>query len=235
MNETRLTLGSVTIASPVSAPPITTWSRPSGRPASRNTASNIAPPQTGVCGSGLRTIEGLERNRERLLNRRLIQETMFNRFDRIIHKWTDHYNKQFSFTGADTLDPNLVKSMLFQESEFGTSGQHLQEPPRHRVKTRFNIGQVIDSSAPALLIMIREMEPSLLTTFHLTTINADLASAQRELQSLRRVRNRDPAQEARLTELRRLAGQNFEVFLWEYKASWRTEGFAEEQQLSLQV
>ena len=28
----RLTLGSVTIASPTSAPPITTWSRPSGRP-----------------------------------------------------------------------------------------------------------------------------------------------------------------------------------------------------------
>ena len=54
VNDTRSTLGSVTIASPTSAPPRTTCSRPSGRPASRKTASNIAPPQTGVCGSGLR-------------------------------------------------------------------------------------------------------------------------------------------------------------------------------------
>ncbi len=55
VNETTETFGSVTSASPTSAPPTTTWSRPSGRPASRKTAANIAPPTTGVCGSGLRT------------------------------------------------------------------------------------------------------------------------------------------------------------------------------------
>ena len=55
MNDTTETFGSVTSASPTSAPPTTTWSRPSGRPASRKTAANIAPPTTGVCGSGLRT------------------------------------------------------------------------------------------------------------------------------------------------------------------------------------
>ena len=49
-----MTFGSVTIASPTSAPPTTTWRTPSGRPASRKTAANIAPPQTGVCGSGFR-------------------------------------------------------------------------------------------------------------------------------------------------------------------------------------
>ena len=54
VNDTRFTLGSVTIASPTSAPPSTTWSSPSGSPASRKTASNTAPPQTAVWGSGLR-------------------------------------------------------------------------------------------------------------------------------------------------------------------------------------
>ena len=55
VNDTRFTFGSVTIASPTSASPITTCSRPSGSPASLKTAAKIAPPQTGVWGSGLRT------------------------------------------------------------------------------------------------------------------------------------------------------------------------------------
>ena len=55
VNETASTFGSVTSASPASASPMTTWSRPSGRPASLNIAANIAPPQTGVCGSGFST------------------------------------------------------------------------------------------------------------------------------------------------------------------------------------
>ena len=64
----------------------------------------------------LTRLQGLQRNRERLLNRRLIQETMFNRFDPMIQRWTDQYNQQFRLTGAQALDPNVVKSMLFQES-----------------------------------------------------------------------------------------------------------------------
>ena len=55
VNDTTWMFGSVTRASPTSAPPTTTWSTPSGSPASRKTASNIAPPMTGVCGSGLST------------------------------------------------------------------------------------------------------------------------------------------------------------------------------------
>ena len=55
VNDTTGMFGSVTSASPTSAPPTTTCSSPSGRPASRKTAANIAPPTTGVCGSGLRT------------------------------------------------------------------------------------------------------------------------------------------------------------------------------------
>ncbi len=55
VNDTIATFGSVTSASPTSAPPTTIWRTPSGRPASRKTASNIAPPMTGVCGSGFST------------------------------------------------------------------------------------------------------------------------------------------------------------------------------------
>ena len=55
VNETMLMFGSVTSASPVSASPMTIWSSPSGRPASLKTAANMAPPQIGVCGSGLST------------------------------------------------------------------------------------------------------------------------------------------------------------------------------------
>ena len=55
VKEISETFGSVTSASPTSAPPTTIWSSPSGSPASRKTASNIAPPMTGVCGSGFMT------------------------------------------------------------------------------------------------------------------------------------------------------------------------------------
>ncbi len=55
VNDSTRVLGSVTSASPTSASPMTTSSRPSGSPASAKTAAKTAAPQTGVCGSGLRT------------------------------------------------------------------------------------------------------------------------------------------------------------------------------------
>jgi hypothetical protein len=146
----------------------------------------------------LARLRTLQARRERLLNRRLIQETMFNRFDPIIRVWTDHYNQQFGLSRAAALDPNLVKSMLFQESQLGTAGLHLEIRPSHPAKTRFNLGQVIDSSASALLIMMREMAPALLTTPALQNIATDLASAQQELRSLRAIRSPTSAQRARL-------------------------------------
>lgn len=147
-------------------------------------------------------LQALQQNRMRLLNRRLIQEMMFNRFDPIIVTWTNHYNTQFAAQRFGNLDPNLVKSMLFQESQLGTSGVHLEVPPSHPVKTRFNLGQVIDSSASALLIMMREMEPALIATYHLQTIDADLAAAQRVNRSL-----------------------DAQTFLWGYVATGQTVGF----------
>jgi hypothetical protein len=172
-------------------------------------------------------LEGLQRNRERLLNRRLIQQAMFNRFDSVIKRWTDHYNQEFGYTGANALDPNLVKSMLFQESQIGTSGQHLEEPPSHPVKTRYNLGQVIDSSGSALLIMMQEMQPDLIITYHLENIRTDLSNAQQELRTLRNMRNLNPTQRLRFAELVRLSRQSWEVFLWEYRASGQNVGFGE--------
>ena len=177
-------------------------------------------------------LEGLQRTRHEVLNRRLIQETMFNRFDGVIKTWTDHYNTRFGFTGARALDPNLVKSMLFQESQMGTSGQHLEPTPTWKVRSRFNIPQVIDSAAAALLIMMTEMQPALITTYHLGTIEADRVRAQRDFARLPRARTRTAAEDARLTDLRaidaraRSFGLSFaETFMWLYKAPGETDGF----------
>jgi hypothetical protein len=66
----------------------------------------------------LAQLETLQRNRERLLNKRLIQSSMLNRFDQSIVTWVGHYNNHFGFTKAagakKALDPGLVKSMIFQ-------------------------------------------------------------------------------------------------------------------------
>lgn len=175
----------------------------------------------------LARLQGLQRNREVLLNRRLIQETMFNRFDVLVRQWTDHYNRQFGRAGADALDPNLAKSLFYQESRMGTSGPHLEVPPSHPVRSRFNLGQVIDSSGAALLIMIAEMQPALLATHHLQNIQTDLADAQRELKRLTDARLLTATQRTRLAELRRLSARNWEVFLWGYRAPGRSTGFFE--------
>ena len=86
-------------------------------------------------------LEGLLVTRRKLLNQQLIQETMYNRFDPIIAMEVEAANKAHGLTGTDALDPDLVKAMLFQESELGTSGTHLEVPPSHPVKTRFNLGE----------------------------------------------------------------------------------------------
>jgi hypothetical protein len=145
-------------------------------------------------------MQGLQANRLRTLNRRQIQEMMFNRFDAQIKHWVDFYNARFP--RPDALDPNIVKAMLFQETQLGTSGVHMSVVPTHPVKTRFNLGQVIDSSALALLTLMEEIDPTLLTTFHLTNLRTDLAAAQR----------RGPA-------------QDWETFIWSYVQAGQSTGF----------
>jgi hypothetical protein len=170
-------------------------------------------------------LEGLLTKRKSTLNRRLIQETMFNRFDAVIKREVDAANTAHGLKGKDALDPNLLKSMLFQESQLGTSGTHLEVPPSHPVKTRFNLGQVIDSSAMALLTLFEREQPAVMTTYSLTGLRADLAKAQREREDLKKKATRSVAEEARLTELNRLSGGSWETFIWEYTGTGASKGF----------
>lgn len=128
-------------------------------------------------------LQVLQQTREKLLNKRLIQSTMLNRFDQSISTWVQHYNRTFGFTKAAgkkaALDPNLVKSMVFQETQMGTSGEHLEDTTESapKVKTRQNLGQMIDSSAAALILIIKEEAPLLVTKHHLENLERDAAAA----------------------------------------------------------
>lgn len=168
-------------------------------------------------------LEGLQTTRLTQLNKVLIQETMFNRFDPTIKKWTDHYNTSFGYVGKRALNPNLVKSMLFQESQLGTSGEHLIEPPPSPVsrKSRFNVGQVIDTSGPALLIMISEIEPALIAKHNLTNLQHDLFVAQAREAKLKATAPRTAAEDAELADLKAHSG---EAFYWTYRAPGAASG-----------
>lgn len=172
-------------------------------------------------------LEEVVKKKTEVLNRKLIQETMFNRFDDVIKREVDAANTAAGFTGADALDPNLMKSMLFQESQLGTSGEHLEVPPSHDVKSRFNLGQVIDSSAMALLTMLEKEQPAVITTFKLGTLRADLATAQKRRAELQKKSTRSAAENAELADLDAKSDQNWEAFIWSYRAAGSAVGFSE--------
>ncbi|KQR16254.1 DUF4157 domain-containing protein [Cellulomonas sp. Leaf334] len=172
-------------------------------------------------------LEGLLATRRKLLNRKLIQETMFNRFDSIIKSEVDAANTANGLTGKAALDPNLLKSMLFQESQLGTSGRHLEVPASHPVKTRFNLGQVIDSSGLALLTMLEAERRDVVTAFSLGDLRKDLVAAQRELATLEKKATRTGAEDARLIDLRGQSAQSWETFIWAYTATGAGVGFAD--------
>jgi hypothetical protein len=111
---------------------------------------------------------------EKNVNDRLVRETQYNRFDPIIKKEVDAANAKYQF--PDALDPNLVKSMLFEESRMGTSGMHLIDEGSG-VKTRFNVGQVIDSHGEALLRLIQNEHPKIYETYQLADLDAALKKA----------------------------------------------------------
>lgn len=173
----------------------------------------------------LKRLEGLQTTRVATLNRRLIQETMFNRFDPLIAKWTNFYNEKFKGMHWSPLDPNLVKSIIFNESQMGTSGRYLESAPpwHHPVTTRFNLASAQDSAGAVLLLMMDEMHPDFRSRFHLENIEKDLAKAQAEFRALRDRARHIPlntTESDRLKELDRLSGPkpnaNWETFIWEY-------------------
>jgi hypothetical protein len=172
-------------------------------------------------------LEEVVKKKTEVLNRKLIQETMFNRFDAVIKREVDAANAAAGFKGEDALDPNLMKSMLFQESQLGTSGEHLEVPPSHDVKSRFNLGQVIDSSALALLTMLEKEQAAIVTTFKLETIRTDLATAQKRHAELKKKATRSAAENTELADLETKSEQNWEAFIWSYRAAGSAVGFSE--------
>lgn len=116
-----------------------------------------------------------------LLNKALIEEAMFNAFDASVAHWVNFYNSSIGAPkGWPALDPNLVKSMLYQESHMGTQGDFLIPPPYvpGARMTRFNIGQTIDSSGPQQIMMIKEIDPAKAALYHLDQVTADMLAAQ---------------------------------------------------------
>lgn len=116
--------------------------------------------------------ERLRADRRATLSRMLVRQTMYNRFDADIAHWVAHYNTLLK--PRERCDPNLVKSMIFQESRMGVQGEHLELPPydwansaKHPVRSRFNVMQALDSSGEQQLLMLKEMAPDLYTSHKL--------------------------------------------------------------------
>lgn len=187
------------------------------------------PRARALFNADLSSRQGLQRNRNAELNRRLIQETMYNRFDPLIRRWVDYYTARYPQL-RPPLDANAVKAMLFQESEMGTSGTYMFiPPPADQIRTQFNIGQAIDSAGNHQLIMMEEIEPNLITTYHLENIRRDLIASQNEFTRLRARPTLTPTERARLSELTLLSqpGGNWQHFFWEYRAAGQSTGFRE--------
>jgi hypothetical protein len=161
-------------------------------------------------------LEDLLEVRRKSLNRKLIQETMFNRFDATIGAEVAAANKAHGLSGKDALDPNLVKALFFQESELGTAGVHMEDPPTDNVKTRFNLGQVIDSSGLALLTLLEREHPAIVAARKIGKLRTDMAAAQKELAKLEAKGNPTATEAARLRVLKTLSGQSWENFIWAY-------------------
>ena len=167
--------------------------------------------------------QAAQADRERVLNKRLIQTTMLNRFDTSIQTWVAFYNNQFGFKGKDALDPNLIKSVAYQESQMGTSVNIDDDPTTGLIFNRFNILQAVDTLAEEQMPVIQEIMPALVTKYHLDDVVKDWKKKENELDDLRKKqkarRRLSAAETAQLTELTRLSnpGDNWQTFFWENK------------------
>ena len=152
---------------------------------------------------------------------------MFNRFDASIKKWVDFYGTKLGFTGKKALDPEIVKSMLFEETQMGTEGAHLDVPESNAIRTRFNIGQgPIDSGAITMVHILREEDPAFFARYKLEGIEKAMSDAQDELKRLKKLRTPNASEQARIADLTVGSGpgdQNWETFLWNFKGPGATK------------
>jgi len=172
-------------------------------------------------------LAGTAARKHGVLNKKLIQEEQLNRFDPMIKAEVDAANKSHGLSGSDALDPNLVKAMIFQESQMGAAGDHL-EIGGSKVKTRFNIGQAIDSSANNLLLRMEKEEPALIAKYHLAGARKDLNDAQLRLAALKKKGSkRTVAEAAEFADLTKKSDRFWEPFLWGYRAAGQSVGLNE--------
>lgn len=108
-----------------------------------------------------------------------VHEAMYNQFDPQIRHWVRYYNRKLD--PKIKADPNILKSMLFQESRFGIFGRHLTLPPYvlettkkgatpDYVPSRYNVGQTFDAWAHQQYMMMEEMAPEILKKYGLDQI-----------------------------------------------------------------
>lgn len=100
--------------------------------------------------SEISRIQGLIDKNKTLLQDAKTIEAQWNKLDRIIEDVVNDFNKQKGLTGKDRLDPNLVKALMFSESEMGTGTEYkalVQSIPKDRPEARYhlNLGRVTDA------------------------------------------------------------------------------------------
>lgn len=176
-----------------------------------------------IYNAQLENLEQLQTNRYLDMNRKLIQESMYNDFDAIIKQWTDYYNESIGEPkGWSKLDANLVKSMVFQESEMGTSGVHLDDISfAETPKTRFNLMQMIDSSGIALTLMMKEMNLTLYNKYDLKVVTSDYYATKKKYRELINKGNLNLSEQRELDKINVKvadhwsgAGKQWDSFFW---------------------
>lgn len=127
--------------------------------------------------AGKKQLEQVFKDKAEVYSDLWVRHMMYNRFDKTIDHWTEYYNTQRK--PPTDLDPNVVKSMAFEEGRLGTSGPNFMPPPwdwsselHHPVRSRFNIIQAVDSAGAQQWLMMKEMAPSIFKSHGLDKLEA---------------------------------------------------------------
>jgi hypothetical protein len=118
------------------------------------------------------------------LNKFEIKQFMYNRQDDAIEKAVAAANARYPIGKTDPLDPNYVKSQLFQETELGTAGKYLADDSSqgNDVVNHFNIAQAIDSSGEMYANYFVKEDTARAKKFKLEHIVTDMYKAKEAAQ-----------------------------------------------------
>lgn len=117
----------------------------------------------------------------KVLNELEIQQFMFNRFDKTVVDLVNKANKDNGYDKTDPLDPDVVKSILYHETELGTAGPFLDDVSagkNHDIVNHYNVGQAVDSSAEMYARYFLKKDPGRVAKFSLANILTDMYKAK---------------------------------------------------------